>query len=653
MLVAMKRPVTETQYRILFDANPQPMFVSDADTLEILAVNEAAVARYGWSRAEFLRMNLRDLRPPEDVPAFIRAKETLPTSGIQKGGTWRHRHKDGAVVWVEVTFQVIAFEGRKARLAVAVDVTEQVRAREALVESEVRHRRLTENSSVGIWEVTPDRRTVYVNPALCAMVEVESASELVGRPLDPYFTPESVARIAAELKKRESNVVSSYEVELVSKKGRHRTVVITGAPLFDADGALQATIGTIVDVTESRRTQRELESQTRILNAVITRMSDGVVVADEHGKFLLFNPAAERIAGVGAIASSPERWQADYGIFRPDRRTPFPSDELPLARAIRGESLDQVELFLKNASRPEGVSISISGRPLRTDAGELAGAVVVFRDITEQRRLEAGVRQAHKMEAIGRLAGGVAHDFGTMIAAIRMYARAVHRDLAADDPRRADLEQIIAASDHATSLARRLLNFSRGTAVSPTLLDLNEVVRAIEPLLRPLVGRTIELAVDPRATRPVVRADQGQMEQVVLNLVVNARDAMPVGGRVSIATENVEVDAAQARKLGLAAPGTYVRLTVADSGTGMDLETQSHIFEPYFTTKPSGTGLGLFTTYGILRQAGGHIAVRSAPGKGATFDVILPCVAEESRPGTSTAKTPRRQDAPRKKRRRK
>jgi signal transduction histidine kinase/CheY-like chemotaxis protein len=263
-------------------------------------------------------------------------------------------------------------------------------------------------------------------------------------------------------------------------------------------------------------------------------------------------------------------------------------------------------------------------------------------EMGERERLEDQLRHAQRLEAVGKLAGGVAHDFNNLLAVIGGYTGAALERLPAGSPARESIEEVRRASERASDLTRQLLAFGRRQVLVPHVLDLNPVLEGTEKMLRRLIGEDIELATTLGAGLRPVRVDPGQLEQVLVNLVVNARDAMSGGGRITVSTENVEVDAEQARLHHEAVPGSYVRLRVVDTGRGMDAATQAHLFEPFFTTKPlgKGTGLGLSTVYGIVRQSRGFVGVSSAPGRGTTFDVYLPAVFGEA-PVAAAAPGPR------------
>ena len=268
------------------------------------------------------------------------------------------------------------------------------------------------------------------------------------------------------------------------------------------------------------------------------------------------------------------------------------------------------------------------------------GAIVNnYRDATERRSLEQQVIQAQKMEAVGRLAGGVAHDFNNILTAIGGYTDLLLADLPLDDPRREDVDEIHRAADRAAALTQQLLAFSRRQVLQPKVVDLNALVSNVEKLLRRLLGEDVLLATALAADVGRVRADPGQLEQVIVNLAVNARDAMPTGGRLTLETRNVDLDAAYAADHRSVVPGPYVVIAVSDTGTGMSADVQSHMFEPFFTTKEvgKGTGLGLATAYGIVKQSGGSIWVYSELGHGTTIKVYLPRVDEPAEPlGSST-----------------
>jgi hypothetical protein len=316
---------------------------------------------------------------------------------------------------------------------------------------------------------------------------------------------------------------------------------------------------------------------------------------------------------------------------------------------IHSDDREAVVARLTEAMAHPRVRVDVSARVLHRDQSwrylegiftnllddPSVGAIVNnYRDVTERRSLQEQVIQAQKMEAVGRLAGGVAHDFNNILTAIGGYTDLLLTDLAADDPRRQDVDEIHRAAARAAALTQQLLAFSRRQVMQPKVLDLNALVADIEKLLRRLIGEDVLLASVLEPGLGNVRADPGQLQQVILNLAVNARDAMPAGGRLTIETRNVELRDTYAEEQRAVSPGPYVLLAVSDTGAGMSAETKAHLFEPFFTTKGlgKGTGLGLATVYGIIKQSGGHIWVYSELGHGTTFKVYLPHVDEPAEP---------------------
>ncbi len=381
-----------------------------------------------------------------------------------------------------------------------------------------------------------------------------------------------------------------------------------------------------------------LHAETRLLDSILDCMGEGIIATDQAGKCLVFNRRARSILGSDRRDTPLDQWTGAYGLYLPDKKTPMPSQQLPLARILNGEQFIELDIYVRNQSAP-GAAVAMTATPLTNSSGARVGGITVLRDVTQQRLLEAQLIQSQKMEAIGQLAGGVAHDFNNLLAVIMGYGELLIGDMPEGDARGDDVGEMLAAARRGVALTRQLLAFSRQQMTEPVVIDLNQIVGGIEKMLKRLIGEHIRLSTRLDPTLGRVIADSGQVEQVLMNLTVNARDAMPEGGRLFIETSNVVLDEAAVAGRPYAEPGPYVVLTVADTGVGMDDETQRHIFEPFFSTKAvgKGTGLGLSTVYGIVRQSGGHMDVNSRPGEGTSFAVYFPRTLEEDHPRTSLA----------------
>ncbi|HEV8263838.1 MAG TPA: response regulator [Gemmatimonadales bacterium] len=368
-----------------------------------------------------------------------------------------------------------------------------------------------------------------------------------------------------------------------------------------------------------RRARRESEATLRTL---VDQAPLGIYRSSPAGAFLAANAALARILGYDSPAD----------VLRLDMTRDVYADPAERQRLLDRDTYtdreyDEVEATWK---RKDGrrITVQLSVRAVRSTTGAVEYYETFVRDVTDQRQLERQLVQAQKMEAVGRLAGGVAHDFNNLLTVILSYSELLLEDRAPGDPVREDIEQIRKAAEGASALTRQLLAFSRQQVLEPKVLDINEVLAGTEKLLTRLLGDDVKLTTSFAADLGQVKVDPGQLEQIVMNLAVNARDAMPEGGDLVIETANVEMDEAYVRGHDIAQLGRYVMLAVSDTGTGMDAQTQARIFEPFFTTKEAGkgTGLGLATVYGIVQQSGGFIWVYSEVGHGTTFKVYLPRV---------------------------
>ncbi|HEY3667298.1 MAG TPA: response regulator, partial [Polyangiaceae bacterium] len=389
---------------------------------------------------------------------------------------------------------------------------------------------------------------------------------------------------------------------------------------------------------EHFRLAQQLARERRLLDSIVTSMNEGIVAADREGKCLLFTPQAERILGKVSRDIDPLSWARHYGVFKENKTDLLPAQENPLLRAIAGEPSASVEVHVRN-ERVSGATVNITAAPLEGGRNGISGGVAVLRDVTQERELETQLSQSQKMDAIGRLAGGVAHDFNNLLVVIQSYVELVREDLPANDPARDDLAEVLSAARRAASLTKQLLAFSRSETIQPVPVQLNDVVSGIEKMLHRIIGEDIELSTRLSTELGIIRADPGQLDQVILNLSINARDAMPNGGQLVIETQNVSADSDYLVAHANVVPGDLVMLSVRDTGTGMDAETQRRIFEPFFTTKEvgKGTGLGLATVYGIVQQSGGQIRVSSELGRGSTFKVYFPRQESTVDPGASKA----------------
>lgn len=501
--------------------------------------------------------------------------------------------------------------------------TERKRSIEALQRSEEYFRSLIENA-LDIIIIVDDSGTIrYSSPAVQRVLGYRP-DDITGRNLFSFLHPGDEAEVQGQFQRVRQQPGSREAVEcrVLHLDGSWRVLEASATNLMT-----RTEVGGIVvnarDVTERKQAEEALREANETLKTVIETSPLAIYTLDLFGRVRTWNKAAERIFG----------WtEADVKnhLLPIIAESDLPAFHQRMGRLQRGEMMVGVEA---SRLKRDGnlVDVSIWSAPLRDARSTVTGVVVCVADTTEKKRLEEQFRQAQKMEAVGRLAGGVAHDFNNLLTVITGYCQMLYERFEDEDPSKEELEQVLKAADRATVLTKKLLAFSRRQIVQPKVIDLNHLLSEMEELLRRLIGEDVELRIerDPQLGR--VQADPGQLEQVIVNLAVNARDAMPNGGVLVIGTENAELGPEYAARYDSVQPGPHVMLRVTDTGCGMDAETQSHIFEPFFTTKAKGkgTGLGLSTSYGIVKQNNGEIMLDSEPNLGSTFRIYLPEFRQE------------------------
>jgi two-component system cell cycle sensor histidine kinase/response regulator CckA len=415
------------------------------------------------------------------------------------------------------------------------------------------------------------------------------------------------------------------EFRLIAKEGHDVWVESHSAIIKDGAGKPIGLRGVTIDISERKQAEAALRAAEEKYRSIFENAVEGIFQATPEGRYVAANPAMARILGYGSV----EEFLAERICFNPENYV------VPGVRETIKQILEDAGLvagFECEVVKKDGTRINTiqNVRAIHDDKGKLLHYEGSIEDVTERKMLETQLRQSQKLEAVGMLAGGIAHDFNNLLTVIGGYSDLTLTKLRAEDPLRRHVTEISKASDRAAVLTRQLLAFSRKQVLQPKVLDLNSIVGEMEKLLRRLIGEDVKFRAVFSPEIGSVKADPGQIEQVIMNLAVNSRDAMPNGGTLTIETGNVVLDEEYARTHVTVPPGHYVLLAVSDSGCGMDSATQARIFEPFFTTKEQGkgTGLGLSTVYGIVKQSGGSIWVYSEPGRGTTFKVYLPRVDE-------------------------
>ncbi len=629
-------------FRSLVDQSNDALYIVDPLAGHFLDINVKAHDNLGCTREELLGMRIMDIETTiPDMDAWrefvnrVREKGTVVLEGL-------HKRRDGAAFPVEINAKYSLFAQKEYVVAVTRDITDRKRAEEALEEQKRFAENLTEHSAIATF-VLDARHRVMMWSKSCEELTGVPAADMIGtdnhwKPfydhqrqtladvvidgdvdklhgLYPAFAPSTLAPNALHAEGWYRNL-----------NGRDRYILFDAAPLYDGKGNLSAAIETLQDISERKRAEEALSESEHKLRVITNTATDSIVMIDEKGAVSYWNPAAERTLGYRA----DEVMGKDITLLIPHRYRE--AHKKAFNRFVEtGRLLKLRNTYETTALKKDGaeipVEVSVSGVLLQGRCY----SVGVLREITERKKLEDQLRQAQKMEAIGQLAGGIAHDFNNILSAIIGYGHLIHMKMREDDPLRVNVEHMLESADRAAYLTHSLLAFSRKQIINPRPLNLNETVHRVEKLLRRLMGEDIELKISLYKENLTIFADIGQIEQVLMNLATNARDAMPRGGSFSIGTDLVELDDMFVRAHGYGARGRYAVITAADTGMGMDETTRKRIFDPFFTTKEEGrgTGLGLSIAYGIIKQHSGYINVYSEPGKGTSFRIYLPTVHEE------------------------
>lgn len=582
-------------------------------------VNDAACRILGYTREELLSLSVWHVAPRRTAADWPYAWAEFKRRGFTTYETIL-RTKYRRDIDVEISVSYMGF-GRKEFLCTFVrDISERKRHEQALRQAEEKYREIFENAVVGIFQTHPRGHIVAVNQALANIFGYKSPEEFMEKVRDLstqlYANPTRRREFLQLLEDR--GVVRNFEFEACQKNGDRVWLSANARAVREGHGPTLYYEGTLADITERKLAEEQLRRTEEHLETVVNAAPVVFFAIDNDGIFTLSVGS-----GLRGLELTPGQ-VVGHSVFEVYGDNPQLLEHV--RRALQGEEFTTIEEVPKY-----GRVFETLWGPRRDSAGRPAGLVGVAIDITERRRLEAQYLQAQKMDAIGRLAGGVAHDFNNLLGVIIGHGELAESTLDPLHPAAENLAQILGAAKKAASLTRQLLAFGRRQVANPIVLDLNKVVRGCIQMLKPILREDINISLHEESGLGMVKVDPGYIEQILMNLGVNARDAMPKGGEIVVETSNVELDDNCLREVPSLSPGPYVMLTVRDTGSGIDPELLPHIFEPFFTTKApgEGTGLGLATVYGIVKQSGGHIRVYSEPNRGTTFKVCFPRVEDK------------------------
>ncbi len=618
---------SEERYRDLVE-NAHDIIYSHDLAGNYTSINAACEQIIGYTREEALKLNLVDTVPPGQLE---KAKEMI---GRKLKGEETTAYeldilaKDGRIVTVEVNSKLVSEGGVPVGIqGIARDVTERKAAREELEQSSALLRIAGQAAHLGGWKLELPERTLTWSDENCIIHDVQ-----------PGYIPtldEGIASYYPEHRAHVLNCVDScaengtpydFELPIVTAKGRHIWIRSIGEAVRDTDGKIVRLQGAIQDITDRKKGEealRQKDSLIRIAGEVtrtggwaIEVLTQQLFWTDEVFDILEFPRGEIPELGVALeLCPQPGRDTVVAGLEACSK------DGIPL----------DIEVEIDTASGRR-IWVRICAEADRKANGTIERIHGAFQDISDRKQTEEQLRQSQKLESIGRLAGGIAHDFNNMLTAINGYSDLTLRKMKADDPLRRNIEEVKKAGERSAALTNQLLAFSRQQILQPEVVYINRIITETSSLLERMIGEDVELITRLHPKTGQVKVDPVQLTQIIMNLAVNARDAMPRGGKLTFETSNVFLDQEYTNQHRYVLPGAYVKLTVSDNGSGMDAETRQHIFEPFFTTKAKGegTGLGLAMVYGVVKQSGGHIMVYSEPGIGTTFTIYLPRVMEAS-----------------------
>jgi PAS domain S-box-containing protein len=618
--------VAKDWFNKIFHASSHLMAITRVEDGRFIDLNQASAEFGGFCREELMSTTPGVIRLWADPAQRDKVIQKLRDEGSVQNLEVDFLRKDGDIRRVLFSAKPIIFGNEPCILSTSVDITERNRAEIILRESEERFRLITNTIDEIFYIYDAQKGTAtYLSPAF-ERIWGYSREDMLNRekPFINPVHPDDIEKVMDWGPRTRAGQPISFEYRIIRPDGTIRHIWDRGYPITEKDGKVVFYVGTGLDVTEWRHAEEALRESKEYLSLIINSIGDPIVVKGSDHRMVLANDAfceyieqkLEDVLGKTAFENLP----ADLGT------------------ALWKSEEEVLQTGKDNISEDAIVDIHGQQRTLMTKKSLLLNKkgekqiVIAIRDITEYKRLEAQFLQSQKMEAIGVLAGGVAHDFNNLLNVINGYSELALEALDAHNPVSADIKQILDAGKRASSLTAQLLAFGRKQILQPEILDLNEIITQMSSMLRRLIGEDIDLAAITAKDLGMIHADPAKIQQIVMNLAVNARDAMPQGGKLTIETGNVDYGQDYVKEHPGSHTGAYVMMAISDNGFGMNAETKAHLFEPFYTTKGKGkgTGLGLATVYGIVKQSNGFIWVYSEEGKGTTFKVYFPRVEGQS-----------------------
>ncbi len=617
-----ERKQAEELFRILFDRSPVGLFIIQDRRFKL--INPKFLKLTGYKKEEFLGKDSIAFILSEDRNMVMENTIKMLKGKLLFPFEFRVINKSGEIRWIEQTITSIQYNGRPSVLGYYVDITERKKSEEALRESEAKYSALVEKSKDGIIIIS-EGVLKYINKASTDLVGY-SPKEMIGINFLNFAAPDYREIVLNRYTDRMGgkDVPSIYEIELLRKDGKTIPVELN-AIRIDFEGK-PADLAIIRDITERKRVEETLHREKEKFRVLVEESPLGVSLIEKDGRYKYINPKFVEMFGYTL---------EDIPTGRKWFKKAYPDKEY--RDQVISTWITDLKKFKHGESRPRPFTVTckdgskkvINFRPVTMETGE---QFIICEDITERKQLEAQLQQAQKMEAIGTLAGGIAHDFNNILQAIFGYTQILLMGKEPSNPDYEKLEAIEKSAQRASDLTKRLLIFSRKVESKLRPMDLNNEIEQVSKMLERTIPKMINIELHLSVDIKIINADPAQIEQIMMNLGVNARDAMPDGGRLIFETENVILDEQYCKTHLGARPGQYVKLSISDTGHGMDKEILRHIFDPFYTTKETGkgTGLGLAMVYGIVKSHSGYIMCYSEPDEGTIFKIYFPIIEKEA-----------------------
>jgi two-component system, cell cycle sensor histidine kinase and response regulator CckA len=621
-----KKPAckTEKTFEYIFENIIDGIILADSESKKFSMCNRAICHMLGYSKKELLNIDIHDIHPKEALPHIDKLFNQLLNNEIELAKDIPTLKKDGTIFYADIAASPIQYNGKPHLAATFRNITERKRSEEALQESERKYRRIVDTANEGIIAVDENHIITFVNNRMTDMLGYQP-EEMIGLLYSSFLFNEDIPDYEARIIQRRKGVPSHYERRIRHKDGNPIWTIISTTPLLDSQHRFIGSIAMFTDITERKHAEEAHKGSEAILKSLFDAIPVGIGLMKNRVNIKVNNSLC-KISGY----SEKELLEQDSRLFYTDEDE-YNRVGKELIAQIKKEGFGVIETRNK---RKDGEIIDVLLYLSPFDIKDIsAGQVITVLDITgrkkmeaEKSRLEEMLLHSQKIESIGRLAGGIAHDFNNMLTAILGYTEMTMNLLDPAGKPYSQLSVVIKAAQGAANLTKQLLAFSRKQVIEPKFINLNNSIERIQKMIATLIGENIKLHIVPHNELLTIKADPGQIEQIIINLAANARDAMPDGGKLVIETSNVYLDEKYSQTHANVLPGDYAMMAVTDTGSGMSKETLDLAFEPFFTTKETGrgTGLGLATVYGIVKQNGGTIEIYSEIGQGTVFKVYFP-----------------------------